>query len=338
MTNRSRIRLFIDQERKWGFPKTFRVGTKIVKSYFFDVPKTIIVEPTSVCNLNCTFCAPSKINLGRKSKFLNYKIFRKMIDDIKKDCWSILFTFCGEPFLNKDIYLMIRYANENGIFTSASSNMTVFKNLKIINNLIDSGLNHLTVSIDGITKKTYELHRVGGNFDLVVGNIRKVVNQKIKKKSITPFLDLQMVVTRQNIDEFAKFSDFAKKVGADGAYLKPLYIDKGMSEDYVKRLEKDLFIERAVTRYLKEGGETKIKKQTPCDFLDKLVISCDGDVFVCCMDYLGKYQFGNIGKENLLDIWRKKKYEKFREEIMKAKKLDICHECVTAISKTLYSK
>lgn len=338
MTIFSRGKLFANQAKKWGLVKTLMVGTKIIRSYFQDIPRTIVVEPASVCNLNCTFCAPTKINLGRKNKFLDFEVFKKMIDDAKNDCWAILFTFCGEPFLNKDIYKMIAYTNESGFFTSASTNMTLFNDKKTVNSLIDSGLNHLTVSLDGITKKTYEFHRIGGNFDQVVKNLKLIAREKKKKGLMTPFLDLQMVVTKKNIGQVPRFADFAKKTGADGAYLKPLYIDQGVSDEYVKRVKKELFVESEVSRYLKKEEGIALKRETSCDFLDKPVISSDGEVFACCMDYVGQYRFGNVGQENLLEIWRRGKYKKFRQKQMKEKRLGICRGCATAISKTLYSK
>jgi radical SAM protein with 4Fe4S-binding SPASM domain len=60
----------------------------------------------------------------------------------------------------------------------------------------------------------------------------------------------------------------------------------------------------------------------------KLVVNYKGDVLLCCDDYFGKHTFGNIGDENIIDIWRKPAFRKIRKELRNCIwNLDMCRLC-----------
>ena len=59
-----------------------------------------------------------------------------------------------------------------------------------------------------------------------------------------------------------------------------------------------------------------------------MTINYKGDIILCCNDYFGKYKFGNVANEKLIDIWNKKGYKKIRQNNMDGKfSLDICKNC-----------
>ena len=72
----------------------------------------------------------------------------------------------GEPFLNPDILPMVRYARKNRIGTTISSNLNlVNRGEEFLEEVVESGLDHLTVSIDGTTQDVYEAYRKGGRLE-----------------------------------------------------------------------------------------------------------------------------------------------------------------------------
>jgi MoaA/NifB/PqqE/SkfB family radical SAM enzyme len=58
----------------------------------------------------------------------------------------------GEPFLHKDILSMIRYAHERRLATVISSNLTILPDGGG-EAVVQSGLDDLVVSCDGLTQK-----------------------------------------------------------------------------------------------------------------------------------------------------------------------------------------
>ena len=73
----------------------------------------------------------------------------------------------------------------------------------------------------------------------------------------------------------------------------------------------------------------KVAKKVFCQYASNaLVISTNGDVLLCCNDYLGQVSFGNVAKEALSEIWSKPGFKKIRKEISKGIfKADICKKC-----------
>lgn len=61
----------------------------------------------------------------------------------------------------------------------------------------------------------------------------------------------------------------------------------------------------------------------------QMVIRPDGRCSLCACDALGKYTFGNVNEEKLIDIWNNDKYKKFRKEMLnnRRKNLELCREC-----------
>lgn len=80
------------------------------------------------------------------------------------------------------------------------------------------------------------------------------------------------------------------------------------------------------------GGLVKVKnvnKVVSCQrSTNPLVVDYKGDVLICCNDYLGQVNFGNIANNSLLNIWNSKKFKSVRNDLKKKiYKFDICKKC-----------
>jgi len=81
------------------------------------------------------------------------------------------------------------------------------------------------------------------------------------------------------------------------------------------------------------GGLVKIeeiKKRKRCfDPIHAASVVYSGDVVLCCEDYFGKYSYGNVNNEKLIDIWNKESFKKIRKECARGiYNLEICKKCV----------
>lgn len=60
-----------------------------------------------------------------------------------------------------------------------------------------------------------------------------------------------------------------------------------------------------------------------------LVIDYDGNVILCCNDYLSSIKFGNLRNKSLLDIWNSRQFKEIRKQLKRREfNLDICKKCV----------
>ena len=180
----------------------------------FGYPTILQIEPSSHCNLHCYAC-PVSTGLGRLQGHMDLSLFKKLIDQLGDYLLLILFWDWGEPFLNPHAYEMIRYARKSGIKVMSSTNGHVFATGDHAKKVVDSGLDVLVFSVDGITQKTYEKYRASGDLDSVLQGIKNVVAQKKQKNADTPIVNLRYIVMKHGEKEFPHLKAFARSLGVD---------------------------------------------------------------------------------------------------------------------------
>ena len=128
-----------------------------------------------------------------------------IIDEIAPFAEAVVLHSWGEPLLHKRILEMIRYAKERDLFVETSTNATRLDE-ETSRKLIESGLDRVYLSMDGLTKETYEKVRVKGNFEVVRGNIERFLD--LNHESASPVeADIQIVrlsETDAEVEEFVK--------------------------------------------------------------------------------------------------------------------------------------
>lgn len=83
------------------------------------------------------------------------------------------------------------------------------------------------------------------------------------------------------------------------------------------------------------GGLVEVERPAGKVFCghDTITINYRGDVVLCCQDYFGERIFGNIGGENVVDIWNKREFKDLRDRIRCGDwPLEICRKCAGADS------
>lgn len=80
------------------------------------------------------------------------------------------------------------------------------------------------------------------------------------------------------------------------------------------------------------GGIIKTKdvvKKGPCSWpIHNISVDSDGNVLICCEDYLGQVKIGNVREKKLIDIWNDSSYRKIRKDINNGIfEFDLCKKC-----------
>lgn len=294
----------------------------LVPSRFFQfkMPKRIIIETTNGCNLRCVAC-PTNLEMkgNRDVGFMSVPTFKRVIEQIRPG--KVLMNFAGEPLLNPNMGAFVKILSDNNIISFISTNGMLLD--KCYKDLVDNELKTMTIAIDGTTQKTYETYRKGGNLKKILNNMKLLLEYKKKKKSKYPYVDIQFIVMKQNEHEIPEIIEIAKKYGADAVTLKTFSIFKEnqkFAEKFVPKNEK-------YSRYTIKKNKFNIKgRQIPCNWVKYTVVLWNGDITICCNDYLGKEIMGNINKTPFKDIWNSKKYFDERKKIIQ-RTLSICKNC-----------
>jgi radical SAM protein with 4Fe4S-binding SPASM domain len=297
-------------------------------------PTHLQIEPTTYCNLRCLLC-PVNTGLNRPRGHMDLKVFQKVVDEMGEYVFFILLWDWGEPFLNPQIYEMIRYASERGIKLVSSTNGHLLAQDDHADRVVRSGLDTLIIALDGITQETYARYRQGGELDAVLKGIRTVVARKRALNSDTPLINLRFLAMRHNEHEIPRLPGLAKSLEVDALTFTTLN-SHCQETDPTKRALLEARYQELLPqnrqyqrfRYTTAGEKMRVGRN-PCKRLwNNPAIHWEGTVSSCFFDYGEKRNLGNLYKDTLTDIWRGPKYRQLRRTFrIDWQKLPLCCDC-----------
>jgi radical SAM protein with 4Fe4S-binding SPASM domain len=304
---------------------SFYLSKWMKKPIGVSLPFTLTFEPTTQCNLSCPECPSGLKSFTRPTGYADLEIYNDFIEKTHKHLIYLYLYFQGEPFLHKNFLKMVQIANEKKIYTVTSTNghfLTASKSEEIV----QSGLDRIIISVDGSTQETYEQYRIGGNLEKVLAGAKNLVEAKKNSKKKTPFIIFQMLVVAPNENQVDEVKKLAKEVGVDHFVLKTAQIyDFENGSPLIPENSK-------YSRYKKnQSGKYEIKNpmHNQCWKLwHSAVCTFDGNIVPCCFDKDAKYAMGNIKQKQFREIWLSPAYFKFRSKILQSRsKIDICQNC-----------
>lgn len=305
----------------YSFIKMRYRGTKVP----YGFPFTLSVEPTTACNLRCPECPSGLRSFTRPTGNLKSDFFKALIDQVHEHLIYLIFYFQGEPYINPEFLEMVKYAHNKGIYTISSTNGH-FLNDENARKTVESGLDRLIISIDGVTQDVYEQYRKEGNLEQVIKGTRNIVKWKKRLKSSKPHLIFQFLVVGPNEHQIEEVYALAKELGVNEVKLKSAQIyDYQDGHTLIPQQEK-------YSRYRKvsEGRyELKTKITDECwKMWHSAVVTWDGKVVPCCFDKNAQYVMGDLKSLPLSEIWHSEEYSDFRAKLISGRKeIDICSNC-----------
>ncbi len=234
---------------------------------------------TNLCNADCIMCPHRNI---KKFGTMEMSLYKKIIDDVV-DCGikSVNLSFFGEAMLDKTLIEKIKYAKYKGLSVGFFTNAALMFEDKS-RDMIDAGIDRITVSMDSNKKDAYEKIRQNCSYDDVRNNILKFLElRKKSKKKIN--VSMVAVLMDENYDELKEYYNFWKPK-VDTINLINM---ENRSDSFDKKSKKSLSYKKGLVR-------------EPCALLwQRMVIDWDGEVVICCNDYLHEVVLGNLNKESI---------------------------------------
>ena len=257
------------------------------------LPRKVILDVCSACQLDCAACYMRRnadevaIGLG----YCSAGNFRKFLED-NPHIESVEISNNGEAFLNPELADILRCAAEKKV-TITVGNGSNFNTVsdEVLELLVKTKVQVLTVSLDGASQEIYAKYRRKGNFEQVVGNIRKLNMWKEKYKSKFPRLVWQYVIMEhtQNVAEITKAKEMAVELGMDISFK--LTWEKGFVAREPKRLE-ELTGLKVFSRedYKKKSNKKELYLAGTCwQPFNTPAINWDGRLLGCCTVYQRTY-------------------------------------------------
>lgn len=302
------------------------------------LPYRMKIEPTNICNTKCQLC-PTGLGLkGRPKGSMTFEQYASLIDQLKRYLYTVDLSMWGDPLIVPDIYRMVRYAHDRGIWTYLSSNLHAFKPQRgQAEALIESGLDMLTCSLHGASQETFAIYQPGKDFAATVEKVKAIVEAKRRLGSETPVIQLNFVVTRFNEHELESFQRLADELGCKAVFSSPSlnvrFLDRdrdlvplGLAAD-VKRKKLDEHLDKWLPRderfviepyrRMRQGeyrdAQYNGRKAMGCQWPWKdSVINWDGTVATCCGSFEQSEDMGNVLERPFHEIWNGRSYRMAR--------------------------
>ncbi len=281
-----------------------------------EFPLVLNIEPTNSCNAKCCYCPNSEVIKNQGVNFLKINVFKKIIDQIKQHKLIMLnFHKDGEPLLHKNLPDMVEYAKKKNAAEVIHLNTNgIMINTKIGRDIIERGIDDITISVDAANENTYQRLKGIAGLDKLNESIEKAINYRDRIKSRTKIRVKIMEfddICLEEIDKFhEKWFGIADEVQVTGIHNWGGSIDVKITD------------EKAGHRY-------------PCALLWYiLAINSNGEVSVCNVDWNYSGVVGSIHSQNIKEIWNSESIKNIRRAHLKGEWdcPQVCRECVVWVS------
>lgn len=362
--------LFIAYLKNNGLPhamkKTFKyLNPRNIKQEYLEIigildggraytgPRFVQIDITNNCNNDCIGCWCNSPLLGDKrlspevkSQALSFEVIRSFLDEVSDmGAKEIYYAGGGEPFMHPRIMDILEYTKRKGLICYVNTNFTLIdKNMA--ERLVDSGVDHLTVSVWAGTPWTYA--KTHPNKDertfLQIKDMLTYLNS-LKGKAGKPYIKVYHVISNINCHEIFEMVDFARDTGSEsleftvidtipGATDKLLLrreqaselvrrcdalksrMDRGEFKNRLEILNWDNFYRRVSSSFAGEGRYDKgLLDSLPCYVGWTFArILADGNVNSCLKSH--RFPIGNIYKESFSKIWNSSRQIEFRRNAL----------------------
>ena len=300
--------------------------TKLSDVLPLDMPISLMIDPSNLCNFRCSFCPTGEKSLlgeyKRPKGMMSYELYEKILNQISDyqkgtvhKIKSLLLYKDGEPLLNKKLPEMIQLAKKLNIckHVLVTTNAS-FLDEEYSEKLLNAGLDSLRVSVQSLTQENFhKITRTKLNYEKIKSNVKKFYELRNKMKKNT-----QVIISYVDSENFgekikSKFVDECEKF-SDRVIIHPV-MGWTRSEVYDWR--------NGIKR--KENGELKVCP----DPFSRFTVNFDGTVSVCCVDWSHGTLVGDLNNETFSDVWNGKRLKEFRMLHLQGKRSEIgpCKNC-----------
>ena len=170
---------------------------------------------TRACNLKCYYCFADARK--RDPDELDTAQAKAVLDDFAESGLMFVTFLGGEPLTRKDIYELVDYSSDLGIYTALLTNGLNTRGDKI-DRLVDAGLEMIGVSIDSRDEAVHDAVRgVKGSLAGARGTIRHAVTSGLRTS-------VRIVVTEDSYPAIPDLFQWCIDEGVEELILLPIFM------------------------------------------------------------------------------------------------------------------
>jgi MoaA/NifB/PqqE/SkfB family radical SAM enzyme/glycosyltransferase involved in cell wall biosynthesis len=275
-------------------------------------PLTLLLLINRGCNLRCSFC-----DLWDRPQELSYERCVGLLDEAVAIGTKTLVITGGEPFIHPDLFRVVRAAKERGLGVNITTNGTLIE--KRWGELVDSGVDSLSVSLDGLKEVHEELRGQPGCHTRTWKGLRKLTDDS------DIGLSVYFVATRTNVHQLVQVYEQACELGARFDFWPVNEAPElALVSDEHQRLYREavaciaarqpeiaarrLFDEEGLSYHSGTGGKVRC-----LGLVDQYGVTYEGDLLPCCVWEGEGLKVGNVFETPLSELWVSEPVQAARE-------------------------
>ena len=281
-------------------PRTVAPDGTVRDFHYTETPRFIQIETNLACNAKCPFCP--YVHMERGPKVMPDHIWRKIVDETRNLGITYRPFLINEPLSEKRLPEIIEYIKQDSsarVEINSNGGLLTEKRAKSI---LDAGIDHVRLSIDGFSRETHEKSRVGVDYDGVVENTNRFIEIRNagNYKTVIEVRSIDLPENRHEHEDYLAYW----KTRADEVVIVPLYA------------------------WPWSGQTTAVRK--PClKILDEMFFYTDGTAPLCGGDEASRGIVGDVHKQSVLEIWNGPEMHAMRELLNRGRRdlITLCSRC-----------
>jgi len=272
-----------------------------------NYPREVIIEVTNHCNLKCVMCHfhGQGVTGTRPRGTMARELWTRVIDELgaSGEPVALMTHGAGEPLLNGELEDIVRYAKRHPNISVSFLTNGMLLSEDVSRWVIDSGLDRIIFSVDGIDPASHASYRVNSDLAVIEKNIGRLA--ELRGQRTQPYIRFNMVRLPHLEDQI---------------------------ETYVKRWQ-PIAENIMISKYRPVGARTFLEQDIerfPCPMLFKqMVIGWDGRVGLCCEDIFIDEPLGDLTGASIREVWTGAPMERARRLHNEARYEDVtlCRRC-----------
>lgn len=197
------------------------IYNSILKDSYGRQIKDLRISITDRCNFRCVYCMPETgVQWKKKEEILSYEELTYLAEVFVSLGVTKLRVTGGEPLLRRGVIKFIKALSRIPNLEDLALTTNAYFLPEFAESLAQSGLKRISISLDSLKPKAFELLTKVNALDRVLEGIEAAQNHKL-----TP-LKINMVVMRHvNDDEVVDFATFAREKNLIVRYIEYMPLD-----------------------------------------------------------------------------------------------------------------
>ncbi|VTS00229.1 radical sam domain protein : Radical SAM domain protein OS=Syntrophobacter fumaroxidans (strain DSM 10017 / MPOB) GN=Sfum_2032 PE=4 SV=1: Radical_SAM: Fer4_14: SPASM [Gemmata massiliana] len=349
-------------------------------------PLTVTLELTYLCNLRCKMCSLVEGNMvtpqgqrqnpelreadGTLRREISTEEYLDIIRQIGRAGVKAVSLTGGEPTLRRDIATLVAAIKKYPIHLSLISNGS--GKPEVYRELIDLGVDSITISVDGTREVHDHVRGREGSFDKAVRAVRTIIDAKKANSDRRPWLEVSCAVSALNQHDLENLVTWFEGYEIDMLNIGHLHYSTAERQAATERLvdgpimhlkqpelpdrvvavdTADLVERIARIRASRGTGKVPVKFMPELDadqihrqYADPQFVhvnKCFHPWLATRIDPWGQMypcwidiRLGDVRKRGFMALWNSELYRKFRRNIREQKLLPKCATCPALTDKT----